>query len=194
MRLKATNAALRDARDEAAILSNFSGSPFHAILQSSTAPTQLERWREMTKWVAQTGSVTIFNEEARHIRSDSTCLHETMAHIRGLAALEADWNDEAAPAIDPASIRQAGNFAQRLACVAAEHNLIRDCTPAVFPTIDGGVKVSWKANGHQVALVFRPGQCLIEIVEKSMGEAASHRLVSENEAGDIAISAMREAR
>ena len=120
-------------------------------------------------------------------------LHETLEEIGRLTSLEEDWNDEGAPVIDHTSILRAQKFVQWLACVAAEQGLTGDCAPTVFPTIDGGVKLFWKANGHQVALTFHPDQNTIAVREKAVGAVASHQVVSEKEAGKIALKAMREA-
>ena len=195
MSSRATNAALKDVRDETAILSYLSVGLLHqGGGQPPHASAQLKQWREMTAWVNQAGRVTIFNEEANHVDRDlNSCLHETMKDIGKLTSLKEDWNDEGAPEIDRASILRARNFVQQLVCAAAKQKLVSDSAPAVFPTINGGVKLSWKAKGNQIALVFRPGQSLIEIVEKSLGKVASHRWVSENDAGDTAIRAMQKA-
>ena len=195
MNSRTMNVSLRDGRDEPAILHNLSGSPLRYRADPTPhAPILVEQWRKTIDWVNQSGSVTLFYEEAKYINGDSNpCLQETLADIGGLTALQEDWDDEGAPEIDRASILRAKKFVQWLACAATEHKLLEDCGPAVFPTIDGGVKLYWKVRRRQIALIFRRGQNLIEIVEKALGEVDSRKSVSENEAGEIAITAMREA-
>ncbi len=194
MSSRATNAALNDVHDEGAILLNFWGNPLmNGAGQSPHTPNQLERWREMTAWVDQMGGAVIINEVATQIRQDSNlCLHETLAEIMQLASLEENWNDEGAPAVDRDCIHRARDFVQRLACQVDQRLLMEDdFAPAVFPDIDGGVNLYWKAHGRQTALAFRPGQRLIDVMEKSQGMASSYRAVSEDEVGAIALRAMR---
>ena len=110
-----------------------------------------------------------------------------------LTSLEEDWNDEGAPVIDRDCILRARNFVQRLIRQVDPQLLTEDTyAPTVFPAVDGGVNLYWKANGRQTALAFRPGQRLIEAMEKAQGLASSHRAVSENEAATIALEAMHE--
>jgi hypothetical protein len=195
MSSRATNAALKDMRDESAILFTFWGNPLiNGTGQPVQTASQLERWREMTEWVAQDGGSVIFNEEANHITGDTNpCLNEALQEIGRLASLEEDWNDEGAPVIDRACILRAQKFVQWLACEAAEQRLTGDCAPAIFPSLGGGVKLYWKANGRQVALTFHAGRNTIEVMEKALGAMASHRAVTENEAGAIALEVMCEA-
>jgi hypothetical protein len=193
MRLRATNAALRDVRDEAAIIMNFWENPHMNSMRQQPPQPLMERWREVTAWLAEDGAVLIINEEARHIiEVENPCLKETLEEIRQSTALEADWNDEGAPVIDRAVILWVTKFVQWLECIAAEQHFTGDCAPAVFPTIDGGVKLYWKVRERQVALAFHPDQDSIDIMEKTLGAPATHRAVAENEAGAVALEAMSE--
>jgi hypothetical protein len=115
-----------------------------------------------------------------------------MVDIGSLTSLKEGWNDEGAPPIDRSSILWARNFVQQLASIAVKQNLTGECAPAVFPTIEGGVKLFWNSKEHQVALVFHPGESAVEVIEKSPRHAASHRALTADEAGDIAIRAMCE--
>ncbi|GEM_PF-4252084 len=194
MSSQATNTALKDMRDEAAILSNFWGNPLlSGAEEAQQTPTPLERWQEITAWVSQHGGVVI-NEEASHVTTAANpCLQETLEEIGQLTALEADWNDESAPAINRAVILRVKKFVQWLACIAAQQHLNGDCAPAVFPTIDGGVRLYWKARGRQVSLTFHPDHDSIDVMEKPLGAATTHHEAAEDEAGAVAIEAMREA-
>lgn len=123
----------------------------------------------------------------------NNCFQPMLEEIKQLASLEEDWNDEGAVAINRASRLRAQKFVQWLVCEAKEQQLTGDCAPAIFPTINGGVKLYWKAKGRQVALTFSPGQDTIDVVERALGAASTHQSLSENTAGAVALEAMRQA-
>ena len=123
---------------------------------------------------------------------ENSCLSEVSEDIKRLARLEPDWSDEGAPAINPVCISRAREFVQRLACEMAAQADEKECAPAVFPMIDGGLRLYWKTREQQMSLVFRPGQSSIEVIAKARGEASSKQVVSEAEAGELAVKAMQE--
>lgn len=192
MRARATNAVMRASRDEAAIIMGIQSKSCSGHLETRSAQTLSERWRQMTDWLAQDGSARIILGETRTgIDSADPCFNEVLLEIEQFTALQPDWNDEGAPAIDRAVIIHVRKFVNYLDCLLIENNITGDRAPAVFPTIDGGVRLYWKLDGRQFALTFHPGANGIDAMEKFADTQATHRMVTEDEAGAIAIEVMR---
>jgi hypothetical protein len=158
--------------------------------QLQQIPTQLERWREVTRWIIEGGSVLVLNEEAAHVNLQTdSLLYDLIEEVQSLAKLENNWDDEGAPVIDRACILRAHNFVKWLAYAAPAREVSHEGVPMLFPTNEGGVKLLWNSQQGRLALVFSPQQDAIEALTKYIGQPSSHKSLSDAEAGEIALQA-----
>ena len=189
-----TMIALKDSREEyALVMSPKSG---HAALSKNFDKkgiyTLEQRWRVETARAEEIGR-EIFKGERAYVGLDKEAFfEESLTEISNLASLEEDWNDEGAKAIDRTSILRAIKFVQWLSCIATGQGLSGNLDPAVFPAIDGGIRLYWKTANRQLSLTFNPGQTPMIVTEKVVGKNATNQETCENEAGNLAIEVMRE--
>ena len=189
-----TMIALKDSREEFAVLM-YPRSGHTAVSKNfdkKRTYTPEQRWRVETASAEEIGR-EIFKGETAYISLEKEALfEEALTEISKLASLEEDWNDEGAMSIDRTSILRAIKFIRWLSCIAIGLGLSGNLDPAVFPAINGGIRLYWKTANRQLSLTFNPGLTPIFVTEKVVGKNATNQETSENEAGNLAIEVMRE--
>ena len=104
-------------------------------------------------------------------------LGDVIDEIHERESLEAGWDGEDAPAIDPRSIVLAGN----LVSAVADRSEVKGYgwrQPEVAPTPEGGVSLSWHLEEGLVWLIVRPASEDVTCVVRHDPDVSTRRVLS----------------
>lgn len=82
-------------------------------------------------------------------------LPDALTELTALSALEADWDGEDAPPLDPTVLATARGLVERLGTRAV---------PDVAPCPDGGVGLSWEIGSALLWMLIAPGREVVTVI------------------------------
>lgn len=188
-------------KKEGIIFMPFTQSPAYTQLVPENSDFS-QWWQENRRWYAMTeliehGRIPLSNDQQyrQELAREGKLEHipglpELYTEIAELRNIEEDWNGEGAPVTDIESIERAEAFLKALACEGSVQTE-QWHLPSVFPTIDGGVQLYWNKKDGQIAMSFRPDRHGIDYRNKLLGAPSQRQYLSEEEAIQYALRAIR---
>ncbi len=113
--------------------------------------------------------------------SEGRALAEALEELRGYARLERNWDGEDGlppgnAAVQAAAEILAGSYA------LAPRNRVRWTPPTIAPTPEGGIDLSWEADGGWLMLMIDHDPVAIRCVARRPGQPSHHLAVTSDEA------------
>jgi hypothetical protein len=120
-------------------------------------------------------------------------LAEALEKIDRCRRLQADWDGEGALPIQEEVAARTTTLLSQVAEEAVVLGLQWQ-SPAIAPSPDGALELSWEVGNRWAMLVVSPGQVSIECVTQEGSSPPRHSQESHGDAVQLAIWALRHAR